>query len=127
GLYVNDLPSISLKALTSFANEEQENFKGFFEAIERFSINQLRSDIMVAKAKYFDKQVLLAAQNTGKFDIPYETVTASNHYKGVFLEMFDSYYGAIQLNHVQLYLSSAVNSNVYIYNANNGQLITTKS
>lgn len=127
GLYINDLPSISLKALSSFANEEQENFKGFFEEVERFSIQQIKGDIMVKKSKYFDKQILLATQNTGRYDVPYETVTASNHYKGVYLEMDDSYYGVIQLNHVQLYLSSAVDSTIYIYDANNGQLIDSKA
>lgn len=127
GLYINDLPSISLKAMTSFANEEQENYIGFYDEIQTFSINQLRSDVLVKKAKYFDKQTLLSAQNSGKYTTPYVSNISSANLKGVFVELYDSYYSALKLNHVQLYLNSAIDGDIYIYDVNNGELIDTIS
>lgn len=126
-LYINDLPAMGLKVFSSFANEETKNYLGFWEKIERVSIEQLKSDIMVKKSQYFDKQILLSSQNTGLLKTPYETVTASNYYKGILIEMNDTYYGVINLNNVHLYLKSAVNSNIYVYDANDGTLLQTKA
>lgn len=126
GRYINDLPNISLASMNGIADGEQKNYKEFWESIEKFSIQQLRGDILVKKGKYFEKQTLLAAQNVGVYDVPFETIAASNHYRGIYLEMYDSYYGSVLLNHVQLYLKGAINSTIYVYNVNDGSLITSK-
>ena len=127
GLYINDLSGIDLKLLANISNPDQPSYKEVWESLYTKSVNQLQSDVLIRSQKFFKTNILLANSITGFYEDPFETETSSNHLKGTTIEVDynTSKYISIFLNHVQLYLSSAVNGNIYIYNLMNGQLLDT--
>lgn len=127
GLYINTLPSISLKLLANLSDEETKDFTGLWNEIYARSVNMLESDVLIKAQKYFKTNLLLDNQQTGYYADPLEVVTASNELKGNTIECYynTSRYLSIYVNSVQLYLPSAINGNIYIYNLMNGALLDT--
>jgi len=127
GLYVNDLPAISLKMLASISNEEQKNFSGIWNEIYSRSLNELESDVLIEAQSFFKTTLVAENNNTGYYADPYNVSTSSNELKGTTIEVDSrtSRYLSIYVNSVQLYLPTAVNDNIYIYNLMNGELLDT--
>ena len=127
GLYVNTLPSISLKLLANLSDEETKDFTGLWDEIYTRTLNNLESDVLVKSQKYFITNLLLDNQQTGFYRDPLTTITSSNELKGNTIECFYnvSRYLSIYVNSVQLYLPAAINGNIFIYNLMNGVLLDT--
>lgn len=127
GLFVNTLPGISLKMLANIAQEEQENYIGVFNEVYSRALNELESDVLIKAQKYFKTTLLADNSNTGYYADPYVTSTSTNEFKGTTIEVDarNSRFLSIIVNSVQLYLPTAVNDNIYIYNLMNGKLLDT--
>ena len=106
GLYVNDLPSVSLKMINDVGNEEQKNFVGVWNEIYTRTLNQFESDVLIKAQKYF-KTTLVAENSISGYNAdPYEVESSSAEFKGI----------AIDANsRISKYLSIYVNSVQYIY------------
>ena len=118
GLYLNDLPQISLKMLNNIADSDHKNFKGVIDSCQTLAFNEFQSDVMVRMQKYFKTNVLLENNKTGTFKDPYEDVNASTDFKGVAIELRDniSNYLSIYINTIQIYLKASGEQSIYIYN-----------
>ena len=127
GLYVNDLSGVSLKLLANLAEEEQKDYSGIWTEIYNRTLHELESDVIIGSQKYFKTNLILENTNTGHYDDPHVTVTSSNELKGntIELDFNQSRYLSVYVNSVQLYLPTAVNSSIYIYNLLNGVLLDT--
>jgi len=127
GLYINDLPSVSLKMLNGLADGEQKNYSELFNQLYTRTLNQLESDILNKSQKFFKTNILIDNSLTGYYADPLEVSASSTDFKGVTIETNQrtSKYLSIYVNSVQLYLPAIVSDNIYIYNLMNGELLDT--
>lgn len=127
GLYLNDLPSVSLKLIANLANGEQKDFTGLIQEIKTLTFNEFESDVMNKSQEFFKTNVLLEKNITGNYKEPYQSVSQSTEYKGVSVELISniSKYLSFYINTVQLYLASDISTNIYIYNTLTGELMDT--
>jgi hypothetical protein len=125
GMYINDLSGISLNMLASLSNDEQKNYIGIWDEIYTRSLHELEGEVLVKMQKYFNTNILIDNSYTGIYEDPYVTAASSNELKGSTIEMRDSVYTSIFINHVDLYLNSATDGNIFVYNLMNGKLLDT--
>ena len=127
GLYVNDLPGISMKMLANIANDEQKDYSGIWNEIYIRTLNQLEGDILSKAQKYFKTDVLIDNSITGYHDDPLVVEPSTTDFKGITIETDSrtSKYLSIYVNSVQLYLPATKSDNIYIYNLMNGELLDT--
>jgi len=127
GLYINTLPSISLKLLDSLSDEETKDFTGLWDEIYTRTLNELEADVLIKSQKFFKTNLILNNNNTGYYSDPLVTESSSNELKGNTIEAnyYQSRYLSIFVNSVQLYLPAAIDDNIYIYNLMNGELLDT--
>lgn len=127
GLFVNDLPAISLKLLANITNEDQRDYTGIWDEIYTRTLNELESDVLIRAQKYFKTTLVADNANTGYYSDPYVVRTSTNEFKGTTIEADSriSRYLSIYVNSVQLYLPAPVSDNIYIYNLMNGKLLDT--
>lgn len=129
GMWINDLSGIDLKMMSNILDADGKDYKTFWEQMYARTLNELQSDVLVKAQEYFNTNILLQNAITSYYTDPYETVNSSNEYKGSTIEIDynTSKYLSVFVNHVQLYLNSSANGNIYIYNMMNGMLLDTVS
>ena len=125
GLYINDLPSVSLKMLANLSDGETKDFTGLIDSIETLAFNQFESDVMNKAQKFFKTNVLLENDISGTYKEPYEVVNSSAEYKGVSIQVRDniSKYLSVYINTIQIYLDGAISTDILIYNTLTGVLM----
>lgn len=129
GLYINDLPGISLKMAASIANAEQQNFSGLWDEIYTRSLTRFEADVAIRMQKYFKTNLLVDQETAGYYRNDYDTVASSNAYKGVAIKVYGSNATKIYINSVTLRLESVTNTsgNIYIFDYNDGRTLDTIS
>ena len=66
GLYVNDLPGISLKQLVNLTNEEETTYVQLWDVIQKRAMNRFSLDVREAMGKYYKLNSLMQGVNLGK-------------------------------------------------------------
>jgi hypothetical protein len=129
GLYLNDLPQISLKMLNNIADSDQKNFSGVLESCKTLAFNEFQSDVMVRTQKFFKTNVLLEKSNSGQYEKPFKEILKGSELRGLSIKVRDniSDYLSIYINTVQMYFKEALTTDIYIYNSLDGSLLDTIS
>lgn len=127
GMYINDLAGISLKTIANLSTEKSASFKEVWESIYRRSVNEMQSDIFIMMQEFIKTNILYENAIVGRLCNPPVAEIASNHYKGIAISVNESKNTEIFINDVQLYLDSAEDSEIRIYNYNDGALLDTIS
>lgn len=65
GLYVNDLPGISLKQLVNLTNEEETTYVQLWDVIQKRAMNRFSLDVREAMGKYYKLNSLMQGVNLG--------------------------------------------------------------
>lgn len=127
GKYINDLPSISLKMLSSISNEEQQTYVDLWNEVQRATINDIESDILIKMQKYFKTNLLIDNEYFGYYKNNFPVNDASNFLKGAHVKIYGSKFLDIYVNKILLRLEDVVDTEgeIYIYNANDGRLLDT--
>ena len=129
GLYINDLPQISLKMLNDIADSDHKNFSGVFTSCKTLAFNEFQSDVMIRTQKFFKTNVLLEKSNSGQYEKPYSTITKGTEYRGLSIKIRDnvSDYLSIFINTIQVYFTEVLEVDFLVYNTLDGSLIDTIS
>ena len=65
GLYINDLPGISLKQIVSLTNEEEATYLDMWNMIQRRAESRFSLDVREAMTKYYKLNSLMQGINLG--------------------------------------------------------------
>lgn len=65
GLYVNDLPGISLKQLVNLTNEEETTYVQLWDVIQKRAMNRFSLDVREAMGKHYRMRSMLQGMNLG--------------------------------------------------------------
>ena len=125
GDYINDLPGITTTQYDQIAEDEEYALTETWENIEKRSINGIQSDINIALKKYFRNYSFVNNTITGFYDDSV-AIAQSDNLSGWYFDM--SPYSSnlmVNLNFAELYLSSEVTFDLYVYNVATGDLLDT--
>lgn len=87
GLYVNDLPGVSLRLMTSLTDEEVSTFLTLYTAIQKRAEGRFRTDLRSAMSKYY--RIASVNQNTTLGKEITGAATPSSGSKGFTIELTD--------------------------------------
>lgn len=134
GLYVNDLPGISLKQLVNLTNEEETTYVQLWDVIQKRAMNRFSLDVREAMGKHYKLNSLMQGVNLGN---QVGTLVVDNWpgllgYNGFVIELIDnpsyqytpSPLASIHVQELRFYAPmSAQNQNFIIFDINTGELL----
>lgn len=120
GLYINDLPGISLESLDKIANSEQITYAKVFEDIERRALRRFSTLVNNWLSLRYQIKNLKQSANFGS-NVENTTTIAAAKYRGFVVWLSDSelyvksnlHY--IHIQSLKLYLGAAVNTSIKVY------------
>ena len=125
GDYINTLPGISLKMIANLSTEDAASFKEVWDDIYSFAVSSLESDCLVHMQKYFKTNILLENALSGYHTVPQVAEVASAKKKGTAIELWGSKNTVIFVNNIELWLKTAINSNIQIWDYDHNVLLDT--
>jgi len=135
GLYVNDLPGISLKQLVNLTNEEETTYVQLWDVIQKRAMNRFSLDVREAMGKYYKLNSLMQGVNLGKqLDGPLSR--PSQEFIGFTIELIDnatyeyapSPLASIHIQEILFYASENINGAIFkIYDISTGTELMTKT
>jgi len=92
GLYVNDLPGISLKQLVNLTNEEETTYVQLWDVIQKRAMNRFSLDVREAMGKHYKLNSLMQGVNLGKqgIDGTGQAITDINTKAGFIIQLNES-------------------------------------
>lgn len=134
GVYLNDLPGIELRIIDEVANEEDVNFAGVWAKVQINGLNRFSTDVIAAFSKKYRIKTLIQGIQIGKDITTSSTTAAAAQYRGFILELnnADDHYvmsnlQVIYLQKLSLYLPSALNTTLKVFDLDLGIELFTSS
>ena len=133
GLYVNQLPGISLKSVDKTADSEQVNYAGVWSDVQIRASKRFFSDLRAELSKRFKiKSITSAVDIVDRVDTTITTALAAK-YRGLFVDLDGfqdngyavSNFQQINVQQIRIYLSVASNPVVKIFNGITGAQLYT--
>ena len=136
GLYVNDLPGISLKQLVNLTNEEETTYLSLWSVIQNRAAQRFSLDVREAMGKHYRMRSMLQGVNLGNqvgqqigwplpgesYGFTIELIETSDY------EYVPSPLASIHVQELRFYNGTAANNQVFsIYDISNGTLLWTKT
>lgn len=133
GIYVNSLPSISLKVVDNIADSEQVTFAGVWADVQLRATRKLFTDIRAEFAKKYKLNNIVDAVDIGDRLDTTLTTAPSAQYRGVFIDLdnFEAQHEVVSnfqqfnIQTIKIYLTAAVNPSVKIFDALSGAVLKT--
>jgi len=135
GLYVNDLPGISLKQIVSLTNEEEQTYLDLWAMIQRRAQQRFSLDVREAMGKHYKLKSLMQGINLGKQVGNNQTAAAFGYTKAGFIiqlnesknyEYVQSPFNAIHIQQLFFYGAASEYANLYIYDIYTNQILWNK-
>lgn len=128
GVYLDEqFANIRIKSLSDTTNDEYRSPQELFEAIEKRAIRRLEDDVRAGMEGRFARTDVVSGVTSHQYAEPWNATTAGAELRGVYIEAGPSPYVDINIEQVQLYLPGTSTVPIYIYDANNGDLLDTLS
>lgn len=128
GRFVNDLPGITSRRVEDTWNQSDNyDITEAWQRIERTAINMFEQKLMQHAKKFYKNYSEVGLTITGQYD-KNVSVPTSTEYKGVFFQLPYWYYQSLSynINRVNIYSETSVNTTIYGFNAATGETIYTK-
>lgn len=126
GLYVTDLPGITIATLDGVTKDEQADYRAFFESIYRQAQINLKIDVQKALAQRFHIDKKLVSRETGEY---LSDTNGSGTLSGVKIKFDLPKYARLQIISIGFYSEEALESpqaSFFVYNKDeNGELLST--
>jgi hypothetical protein len=134
GLYVNSLPGIELKGIDKVATAEQVNLSGVWDDVQQRASKRMSNDVVSAfKKRYKIKTVSQMIEIPKTIDAD-STTASSAQYRGFIVELnqsgdllVDSNLQVIYIQNLYLYLPSAVNTTIKIFDLDLGTTLKSSA
>ena len=133
GLYVNDLAGIQLRQVNEIANEDQQNYTGVWDKIQRRSLKIFEKDVRVAFRQKYRIKGVTQSLNIGRLIDTAITKSQSAEYRGLTVELnqetdnwVDSNFQVINIQKINIYVPGAETFDVKIYDLDTEEELFTK-
>jgi hypothetical protein len=125
GLYINDLPAMSLKLADAAANKEKVNGFTLIQDRIRFASDYLTNDIRNYLQDKFIINSLLEQTTVGHYDDDNDTTTTSSRLRGLRIVVREYPYLNINISRIGLRFADAITTNILIYDLYKNELLET--
>jgi hypothetical protein len=125
GLYVNDLPGMSLKIADSAANSEKINGITLIEDRINFASNYIVNDFRNFLQDKFILNSILENSKVGYYKDDNSIVAATNKLKGLRINVREEPFININISRIGLRFDTSITTNILIYNLYTGELLYT--
>lgn len=128
GLYINDLPGISLNFVDATINEEYASGKDLINKKIALAEEQIKNEVYT----YFNDKVyaesLIDNNRLGEYQENLQLVSSqSGKWKGIKIDLDKSGYTKLFISSISLFLASAITTDVKIFNLITGKELASKS
>lgn len=135
GLYLNDLSGIDLKKIAGIANDEQQNYVGVWNDIQKRALRKFQTDVRVAFLQKYKLKGITQNVNLEQEIDTSTTYGAAAKYRGFLMELNEAndeiVYSVIQAIHIQdikVYIPSGTPTfNVKVYDLDTGTELWSSS
>ena len=134
GLYVNDLPGVSLRMVDSIANDDQQNYAGVWEVVQRRARQRFMTDVRGILSRRYMIKSLTGSMGLGRIIDAASTTAAAAQLRGLVLEMREQADDVVCSNLLQFYINSvsfyataAADVVITVWDLDTGNQITTKT
>lgn len=125
GLYINDLPGMSLRVADAAANSEKTNGFTLIQDRIRFASEYLANDIRNYLQDKFVINSLLEQTTVGHYDEDNNTISADNRLRGLRIIVREYPYLNINISRIGLRFTDALTTNILIYDLYKNELLET--
>ncbi len=132
GLYINQLPGISLKMISSLANDDQQTFSGVWDDVQERAVRRFARDFRSQMSKRYKIKSMNQTVQTPRIIDTSTTTSASAQYRGMVIELSGDgdNYGCsnmqrIYLQSVRFYATSQNDIVVDVFNLDTGERLST--
>lgn len=125
GLYINDLPGMSLKIADAAANSEKVNGITLIQDRINFAERYLANDIRNFMQDRFVINSLLEQTTIGIYKTDNSVISSSNKLRGIKIIVREDPYLNINISRIGLRLADAVTTNILIYDLYKNELLYT--
>jgi len=125
GLYVNDLPGMSLKIADAAANSEKVNGFTLIQNRIDFASTYLSNDIRTYLQDKFVINSILESSKAGFYKDDNDIIASSNKLKGIKVTVREEPFININISKIGLRFDSVQTTNIYIYNLYTAELLYT--
>ena len=134
GMYINQLPGVELQMVDYIADQEQINYVGVWDDVQKRAKERFRNDVISEFGKRYKIKTIFNSIDLEKIIDTTQTTSAAPEYRGFTIELNpenDDYVRTnLQVIYIQtlfLYLPSATNTTIDFYDLDTNQLLLTKS
>ena len=127
GLYLDELPGMGKWKLEAASDPSWVDFSEVWDKIYRRALRNMAQDVRANMIKKIRVSNVLANVVVGEYYPEYEAVIGTGRYQGVFVRVQGSQYLDLYLNLVQVYLSAGGSVPVYVFDAQTGDQLYTKT
>lgn len=128
GLYVTDLPGITIATLDGVTKDEQDDFQAYFESLYRQAQINLKIDVQKALAQRFHIDKKLVSRETSEY---LDSTNGSGALSGVKIKFDLPKYARVQILSIGFYAEESFQSpqaSFFVYDTDeNGELLSTIS
>jgi len=132
--YINSLPGVELQNIDKIANAEQIDFIGVWNEIQERGLNRFKTDIISEFGKRYRLRQIQQSVNLGKKINTSFITPASTQWRGFTIEfnyetdtLVKSTMQHIYIQELNLYLSTAINTTLKIFDLDLGEELYTHS
>lgn len=123
GLFVNDLPGISLKVADAAVNSEVESGVQLIEDKITYAENRMVQDIRTFIQPRMRARSVIETDTAGRYEDDLDPVALEvGKYKGILVELHSQEYYSFYLNTVNVKLDAVVTTNVLVINLMDGKI-----
>jgi hypothetical protein len=134
GMYINQLPGVELKMIDYIADEEQINYVGVWDDVQKRAKERFRNDVIGEFSKRYRIKTIYSSIDLEKIVDLTTTTAANTQYRGFTIELNpenDDYVKTnLQVIYIQtlfLYLQAPANTTIDFYDLDTNQLLLTKN
>lgn len=134
GVYINDLPGLELKRFVNLLNEDDTTIDLIWAKIKANALRRFYTDVNAGLAKRYRIKTVSKSIDLGRVIDTSQTTASGTNYQGIVYELNQS--GAlytpsnlkmISVQSVKIYLSSAVNTTVKVFDLDTMEQLYTSS
>lgn len=127
GLYLDDLPDMGRWKLEAASDPSWTDFSKVWDKVYRRAIRNMAMDVRANMPNRIRANNVLANVVAGDYYHEFEAVVGAGNYSGMFVRVEGSQYLDLYVNFIQVYLTAGGSVPVYVFDAQTGQQLYSKT
>jgi hypothetical protein len=125
GLYINDLPGITIDMFEGLVKSDQIDVQDFWNRLYKRGKENFIIEITKRLNDTFYVEKIIESQITGSFDIDHTVNDSTENEAGVVIDFFKTKYSSTEIQTIKIYSNSSISTQILIKDYNTNQVLAT--